>query len=352
MQDARGNRVMQYITPPLPGGVHPFDDARTWPRRASRRVTTSPGNLLFQHSMDAGDRWMFNDAAGKPLFAWDSRGFRSRMTYDRLHRPVGVFVSAAGDTTLDGAPRDAALPPGPEALIERRVYGETHPDTSANLRGKLYQVYDGAGVATSARYDFKGNLLTSNRRFARDYKTVPDWSALAALTDLPQIAAAAEPLLEPTPLDHPDGLRRAQPPDNGDDSGRERLPRRVQPGQPARPGGGQLARRGDRHEIRHEHRLQRQGPAGADRLRQRRRRPATTTTRSPSGLINLQTTRAADLDATASMLFKSATVVQDLRYTYDPAGNITRIEDAALNDRIPLQASAAGATSLTMRFTG
>ena len=30
------------------------------------------GNLLFQHSMDAGDRWMLNDAAGKPMLAWDA----------------------------------------------------------------------------------------------------------------------------------------------------------------------------------------------------------------------------------------------------------------------------------------
>ena len=73
------------------------------------------------------------------MFTWNSRGFRSRMTYDALHRPVGVFVSTAGDTTLDGAPRDDALPPAPEVLIEQRVYGETHPDTSSNLRGKLYQ---------------------------------------------------------------------------------------------------------------------------------------------------------------------------------------------------------------------
>ena len=34
--------------------------------------------------------------------------------------------------------------------------------------------------------------------------------------------------------------------------------------------------------------------------------------------------------ALASQIFKDPAVVQDLRYTYDPAGNITRIADAAL----------------------
>jgi RHS repeat-associated protein len=47
-------------------------------------------------------------------------------------------------------------------------------------------------------------------------------------------------------------------------------------------------------------------------------------------LGHLNTTRAANPDATASQLFKDAAVVQDLRYSYDPVGNITRIEDAAL----------------------
>ncbi|MEI7772402.1 MAG: RHS repeat-associated core domain-containing protein, partial [Chloroflexales bacterium] len=56
-------------------------------------------------------------------------------------------------------------------------------------------------------------------------------------------------------------------------------------------------------------------------------------------LIGLQTTRPAAPDSTASLLFKSPSVVQDLRYTYDPVGNITRIEDAAL--RTTAQAGAA-----------
>jgi YD repeat-containing protein len=35
-------------------------------------------------------------------------------------------------------------------------------------------------------------------------------------------------------------------------------------------------------------------------------------------------------DATAWQLFKDSSAVRDLRYSYDPVGNITRIEDAAL----------------------
>jgi RHS repeat-associated protein len=47
-------------------------------------------------------------------------------------------------------------------------------------------------------------------------------------------------------------------------------------------------------------------------------------------LTSLKTTRAAGGNGVAAQIFANAATVQDLRYTYDPTGNITRIEDAAL----------------------
>ena len=47
-------------------------------------------------------------------------------------------------------------------------------------------------------------------------------------------------------------------------------------------------------------------------------------------LINLKTTRPAGLNGLASKIFLNPAVVQDLRYVYDPVGNITDITDAAL----------------------
>ena len=45
-----------------------------------------------------------------------------------------------------------------------------------NLRGKVYQNFDTAGVLTNHAYDFKGNLLRSERVMIRDFKSTPDWS--------------------------------------------------------------------------------------------------------------------------------------------------------------------------------
>ena len=51
------------------------------------------GNICFQHSMDAGDRWMLADVMGKPLRLWDSRKQVFSYEYDALHRPLSHLVN-------------------------------------------------------------------------------------------------------------------------------------------------------------------------------------------------------------------------------------------------------------------
>lgn len=128
------------------------------------------GNRIHQLSMEAGARWMVNDATGKPIRAWDSRGHSFRTEYDRLRRPLRTFVAGAD-------PND----PSREVLTERLIYGEQHPEAELrNLRGKLYLHLDQAGAVTSEAHDFKGNLLRAARRIAMEYKRAIDWSTVDA----------------------------------------------------------------------------------------------------------------------------------------------------------------------------
>ena len=125
------------------------------------------GTQVHQASMEAGERWMLNDVAGQPIYAWDSRDHQFRTTYDSLRRPLDVFLQAGGGTTR---------------LVSRTVYGESQPNPEANnLRGQVVQHCDQAGVVTSEAYDFKGNLLASRRQLAREYKSTLDWSTTPAL---------------------------------------------------------------------------------------------------------------------------------------------------------------------------
>ncbi|MCK4790245.1 MAG: hypothetical protein KAV87_41290 [Desulfobacteraceae bacterium] len=170
--DDRDNPVMDYrMEVPLPGG-------------GSTRVPgyDVAGRQLYQKSMDAGERWLLPDVGGAPMRTWNSRCYQTRPRYDALRRPSHLFVHP---------------PDVPEFLAEFTVYGEEHPDAETlNLRGKAYQLYDGAGVVTTEAYDFKGNPLRSTRQLASEYKRAVDWSSLGDLIDPAAIEAAAMPLLE------------------------------------------------------------------------------------------------------------------------------------------------------------
>src|SRR5262249_27253961 len=54
------------------------------------------------------------------------------------------------------------------------------PQTN-NLRGRLYRHFDTGGVEQIAGYDFKGNILSTERWLASDYKNVVDWATLPTM---------------------------------------------------------------------------------------------------------------------------------------------------------------------------
>ncbi|HEX7312612.1 MAG TPA: SpvB/TcaC N-terminal domain-containing protein [Pyrinomonadaceae bacterium] len=173
--DATGRRVMEFcLREPIAGGgfryVAGYDVA---------------GNTLYRNGMDGGERRTLNNVAGHPLRSWDARGSTFEMRYDALMRPTHRFVERAVSAKV---------------LLERSVYGERHPDTARNLKGRLFRHYDGAGVAGNERFDFKGNLVEATRQFARlspatqpapTFDTAPDWSPITDLDDSPALDLAA-----------------------------------------------------------------------------------------------------------------------------------------------------------------
>ncbi len=140
------------------------------------------GTPIHQASMEAGERWMLGDVAGKPILGWNSRKYAFRTAYDALRRPVQSCVQG-------GDPSEPNAKVFPQSIVyERTIYGDS-VDTGltdalrqqANLRTKVFKHFDGAGIVTTDLYDFKGNSLHGVRQFASDYKNVPDWSQTPAL---------------------------------------------------------------------------------------------------------------------------------------------------------------------------
>ena len=125
------------------------------------------GNVIHQTSMDAGDLWMLNDILGNAIRGWDSRKHTFITQYDTLRRPIRAYVN-----TTDFVNQVQVT----STLVERIIYGEQHPlDISLNLRGKVYLHLDQAGVLRTEICDFKGNILTSKRQLTRQYKKKINW---------------------------------------------------------------------------------------------------------------------------------------------------------------------------------
>ena len=122
------------------------------------------GNVTHQSSMEAGERWMLNNIINKPIYTWNSRKYILHIEYDELQRPRKIFLRNEDDDVNAS-----------EKLVEEIIYGENQSNT-LNVKGKIWQHFDGAGKLTFEEYDFKGNLLSNKRDLAKDYKNTLDWS--------------------------------------------------------------------------------------------------------------------------------------------------------------------------------
>lgn len=137
--DARGNTVMQYKYDML-------------------------GNLVYQNSMDAGQRWLLINILGDPLRTWDERNHEFQYVYDILHRPTESKV-LGGDGV---APLDH--------IFNKVFYGEAEPDPELNnLRGQVVKHYDTGGLIKTPEYNFKGQPVSTTRKLYKNYKTVANW---------------------------------------------------------------------------------------------------------------------------------------------------------------------------------
>jgi RHS repeat-associated protein len=133
------------------------------------------GRLFFEHSIDAGDKWIFLDALERPVHQWDGHGVHQEFEYDRLGRPVSVFA--------DGVP-------GLNQVVERMAYDEDGsglPAEIQNSRGRLVTHYDQAGIQNIIKYSPEGNPLKTERQLfekqlLEKYSSEPDW------TDIPSVS--------------------------------------------------------------------------------------------------------------------------------------------------------------------
>jgi RHS repeat-associated protein len=111
-----------------------------------------------------GHRGLLN-VVGNPVYTEDPNGNQTWTLYDELHRVVGVEVQARG---------------GARRRVESITYGDSPGAAAApasNLRGEVYRHFDQGGLTQFEGYSILGLPLTMSQRFTRDYRETADWSA-------------------------------------------------------------------------------------------------------------------------------------------------------------------------------
>jgi len=131
------------------------------------------GKVLSSISVDAGERISLFGDGDQLVQTWDSRSTERRVAYDDLLRPLAIFEQGEGEAAR---------------CTERYEYADASADFAAhNQCGQLIRHDDPAGTLTVDDYALTGGVLEQTQRFLSSLE-LPDW---------PPGLPARDALLEP-----------------------------------------------------------------------------------------------------------------------------------------------------------
>jgi len=123
------------------------------------------GSALRTDSVDAGWQVALVDAEGRPVWHSDARGTLRRYEYEASTlpgRPLALYEQPAGEA---------------EQVAERFVYaGNAAADKQFNLAGQVLHHYDTAGVTRLTSQALSGAALSQERQLLANTELPPNWS--------------------------------------------------------------------------------------------------------------------------------------------------------------------------------
>ena len=123
-------------------------------------VYSLSGKALLVNSVDSGWRLSLPGDAGQVLRSWDQRENHWRTTYDNQLRPTAIHEQVAGQDLRS---------------IECLRYGDNSPESAArNVCGALIRHDDSAGTLLIEKYALCAKPLSQTRHFLSDTEQ-PDW---------------------------------------------------------------------------------------------------------------------------------------------------------------------------------
>jgi RHS repeat-associated protein len=255
------------------------------------------GRCIKKVSPDNGTRYLLADAVNNPLTQWDNRDHTFGYSYDVLRRPLQATVQTGNATPI---------------VYTKTEYGESLAQATAkanNLRGAAYKTFDQSGIYTILKHDFKGNLLSSSRQLLNDYKTAIDWTNPATIvldaavyTGITEYDAMNRAIRIITP--HSPAMTASEIMPGYNEAGLlDTVSIKIRDAVAATPFVTNINynAKGDRESVFYGNNSKTKYTYDKETFR----------------LVQLLTTR------------NNGNILQDLRYTYDPVGNITRLKDNA-----------------------
>jgi len=250
------------------------------------------GAVLSTSSVDAGWRLALLGEAGHSVHAWDGRGSQRWMRYDTQLRPKSVFEQAVD---------------GEAVCTERLSYGASDPTSAEyNQCGQLIRHDDPAGTQRFTEFGLHGAVLEQARHFLQAL-SLPDW---------PEPVDDRELLLEPGEgaITHSHFNALGEAIDQTDAKGHRQLFSQTLDGQ-LRAVSLQLNAASTPKTLVSAITYNAHG--------QTEREVA------GNGVISTLEYDAQNGRLTRLLAQRGNETLQDLRYRYDPVGNMLSIEDAA-----------------------
>jgi RHS repeat-associated protein len=139
------------------------------------------GNIVYQKSMDTGQRWLLQNITGKPLRTWDERNHEFQYYYDVAQRSIySKIVGGDGPAPLDHVFDRVFYG---ESMLQANRINETNLQAK-NILGQVIQHYDTAGLLDTPLYDFKELPVSTTRKLFKNYKEVANWVDANLVSDL------------------------------------------------------------------------------------------------------------------------------------------------------------------------
>ena len=324
--DIRGNLLV--VTDAL--GRVAFDN--TYDLKPKAGGKDKGANLLRTVHIDGGKKISLIDALNIQIMNYDNKGSVILHNYDIGNRPTKIWARD-NDTT------------GEEITLRIIIeYGESVTGgITENLNGKVYKQYDEAGLETFHTYDFKGNVLSKERNVIRDvdllsngYKAfIVDWQGSYTLEGSYLTDMEYDALNHITQVKYPEdveGYRRIMIPTYNKAGGLEKVDMQHD-------GTGTTT-------INYVQRIA-YNARGQRLLLALGNGVMTRYTYDPKNfrLLRMKSERF-DFATGNNLIYepRSGTTRQDFAYSYDPLGNIIRINDETPNGGI------SGTTGLERDF--